>query len=801
MTTHSSPADGRRSVTPVDDVSLEPWSRDATVVLDAASITKSIQADTRARVHRAHRESGAAGDPPAVTFHAASLALHRIVDVLAHHGVRTSRLLIATTLGVFPPESSGWRGIEDAEDAPHLGRLVRTGVERVEHARERLADRGIVVEGLPGLIGAGGESCVDELCVLAAAHASWREEGGDVIVVSNDADVAVAPLLAGSRRIMLARRMDAESARDLRTRQRRHGESDRRTLPGHVRLLGTSLQGLLRAEDLPDDARSGALRRILERCEPVHVPRVAIAEVEGRPVLLNAENVSQVLSSPLDAGPDDAWVRRRAVVSTEHVRSTVVVDPFGLLATANRSDVGGRVPLPGSVSAALASLALPEPVAQLAVVPDLLDVDHGIIAVSADAPGLEVAPQLRPVLTRRVVRSLRLLDGDLEASIDAYDGDDLPETVATASQFARSSLSEFGNPTAALEEKESAVLLAADLLWALLETDGPVVLMTDRPDLVALLDVMAEHFGDALGMDGRVLRVGLHADPFSGTGIPVERSGTVTRWPTMLLTGRMLVDLLRLDPDADTAAGGHAAGPRIVDAITFDPVLGVFTLSDLGGRPLGEIGFEQIVQLPLSTAERIGSTREAGLEELRSRLLSDLHLHLDLGVPRPRPVLAPAARHHGSDVVPASVRSGSVIAGTETSLSVRIVSPTEPTRVFRTPAPAIASRPPVGSEVEVIVADDGTGCAISIPDLSAIPDDVGRPRPARVVASDGDALRVELLEPRDAGDVRDDTGREVDLEPLLGPFAVPTVGDVVMVVRSPLRRDAARAVSTPLSAG
>ncbi len=757
------------------DVREDPWSTDATVIVDVASVAHWVRDEVRGLVMNAHRRSGAAGDPPGTPLWTMTRGLHRIVDVLEHHGVRTRRLLLGLTLDVFPVKESGWRPAATEDDDGQARWKRRSAIGNAEKVLARVTDalagRDIVVEGLPGLFGASGEHCVDELCVLTAAHTSWTGDGSDVIVVSRDADVAVAPLLADRGRILLARRMNAQEARALAERSERHGvDGPDGTVP-HLRLLGLAMRRLLLPEDLPE----GPLRELLATLpEGEEVPRVELAEVDGHRILRNASNVAQVLSTPLDVPPDRAWLERREPLRERGARSIAVVDPFGLLATANRSGIPGRVPTAESVAEALEPLALPLPMGQLAVVPDLLDADHGIIAIADRVAGRELVPRMQEVLTARVRRSLLALDEEMEASLDSYHEDDLPETVGTPSQFARGPLARIGRSPAALEEKESAVLLAADLLWALVHTDGPVVLVSERPDLVVLLDLMDRLFGRDLDLRGRLTRVGLHADPFTGEGIAVERSGSTTSWPTMLMTGRMIVDLLRIE-DGGRTDGETAGGPvNVTEAVAFDPTLGTFVVRDLGGHVLGEVALADIIQVPVEDIGTVGSGVGGGPSRLFRALARDLRLHLDLRQPLPRVRLT---RPGADGVIGGTPLSARVVEHREGGVAVRLGLEDGAGVVVEAAAPPLAVLPEIGRDVDVVVGDDGVHISLTMPELAGVPDTVGRPRPARVV---GDG-RAVLLVPLDPTDVRADTGTEVDLHLLFGPYPKLAVGDVVLV--------------------
>jgi hypothetical protein len=288
----------------VPDVRLEPWSTDATVVVDVASLAHWMREAVERRTRTAHIRSGAEGAPPDVELTLVERGFHRIVDVLEHHGVRTGRLMLSTTLGAFPPESSGWRPRGDRGKAHQKRqRAIAEAGALIQRVSQALEPRGIVVTGLPGMRGTSGEHCVDELCVLAAVHASWTAEGDrDVVVISRDADVAIAPLLAGPGRILLARRMGQAEVDQLASRLVRHGmdPDDAPLPPAHLRLLVTALRGMLRPEDLP----AGSVRDALADLPTEDVPPVELVEVAGERILRNAHDPAQWLSSPLDVAHD-----------------------------------------------------------------------------------------------------------------------------------------------------------------------------------------------------------------------------------------------------------------------------------------------------------------------------------------------------------------------------------------------------------------------------------------------------------------------------------------------------------------
>jgi hypothetical protein len=95
---------------------------------------------------------------------------------------------------------------------------------------------------------------------------------------------------------------------------------------------------------LPGGPARGTAARRAGGPAPEDVPPVELAEVDGQQVLRNARNAAQMLSSPLDVRPDRTWSSGAVPLLDAGVRATAIVDPFGLLATANRCGVAGRIP-------------------------------------------------------------------------------------------------------------------------------------------------------------------------------------------------------------------------------------------------------------------------------------------------------------------------------------------------------------------------------------------------------------------------------------------------------------------------
>jgi hypothetical protein len=203
----------------------------------------------------------------------------------------------------------------------------------------------------------------------------------------------------------------------------------------------------------------------------------------------------------------------------------------------------------------------------------------------------------------------------------------------------------------------------------------------------------------------------------------VERSGAATRWPTVLLTGRMIADLLRIGRDGPDGHGPDAA-LLIAEAVRYDPTIGAFTVHDLDGRRIAEVGLADIVQFPADEVSLMRRTGPKAVAKLREVLARDLRLHLDLRRPLPRPRLVRA----GTDgSVSASVLSARVIGHREGGVVVRVTSSIRPNEVLHASSPSLAALPEVGRDVEIVLDDDGEHCRLSMPDLADVPDHVGRP--------------------------------------------------------------------------
>jgi hypothetical protein len=754
------------------DVRVAPWAKNATVVVDVGSLAHWVRKDLSNRIKGLGRNALVGGAPPQVSFRIATSGFHRIADVLSHHGVSTTRLLLAMSLRPFPPASTGWvaGAGDDARPGHAARRVIAQNEALLSQVRERLEPRGVTVEALPGLFGTNSEHCVDEMCVLGAVRAAWDGACDEVVVVSWDADVAVVAGLADGTRIRLARTINSKDRQALLTSAQRHRRHVKPTdIPDHIALLPESLRTMVTADEITDEP----VRRAVEMLGVDAVPHVMLAESEGQHVLKRGDD-GRTISTPVDAAVRRSWVAKRERLLTRGIAATAVVDPFGLLSAANRAGLPGRVPTADSVARALTPLQLPEPLAQFAVIPDLLDIDHGAIQLAGKIGGIQLVPEVRAVLSERVRRSIIDLDDAVEAALDSYHDDAMVETIATPSLFARNQLTSIGEQAVGMEEKESAVLLAADILWALMRTDGPLVVMTERPDLVALLDLMDEYFGADLRMQERLLRIGLHADPFSGDGIAVRQSRNErSRWATFLLTGRMLAELLRMDPELSGSAATSEEGMVVIDALAYDATLGEFTVIDMNGEPLGAVQMADVVQLPAEDLQLLGDDLTVAADEFRARLATRVRLQLDLSRPLARPLLAPTSE--GSGRVSARILSAQVIARGDGEVTVRITrgAREKDTIVAQTPRSGIVLG--IGRTVEVVVEDDGRHCRLTIPNLATLPDSVGRPRPVRLI-DDG---RAELLEPFDPDDQRFDTGTIAKTLPLRGPYPAPEVGDTV----------------------
>lgn len=811
-------APGARVV--VDDVAAAPWSRDATVVVDVFSLVHRLAEDVNGRLKRRHEVAGRPGEPPALTAEQVLPAVGGIVGVLAAHGVTTRSLQLGLPLEPFPHPRTGWRIPTGPDDTAAAQREADLALRRAALAAARAAvGDAVEVVGVGGGLSAFGERGVDERCVLAAVRASWSDPDHDVIVVTWDADVAVAPRLAGDGRILLARDLNADELRELTARLVRHRDGAiATTAPAHVSLRIEALRTMVADGPLGPGAPVRAIAELPRQA----VHPVQLVTLDGERFLRDAADVEQRLSSDLAAPHDRTWLEHRTALlgpDRPPLGAIAVVDPFGVLASANRAGIPGRVPDPVSVAAALAPLGVPGPLAQLAVVPDVLTRDHRLVRVAGRLGGRSIRSRIRDRLTARARRAVRAMDAAVEASIAAAADDAIAETVITASTFSASALKKLGTRASALEEKETTTLLIADLLWALERTDLPVLLLTDRPELIATLDHLADVLDADRDVTGRVVRIGLHADPFAPEGLRVKGSGRTSPWSTVLLTGRMLAQLLRLGGDTDADEGSGDAGPGrpeargptgpvVTDAIVFDPLRGQFGVVGTDGTWLGTTTLRELVQFPLD-ALTLPDPGEVDpevvahlVDEARRRLSRELHLRLDLRLPLPRTLLA--RPRDDQLVLPAEALSARVVGHSDGEVRA-LAGWRGGDRLVTFSVPAQGLVPPVGAVVEVVLATDGGRCVLTAPDLAVLlgdPGGPGAPRPARVTAIDEGDRRVVLLAPFDGaappgpGSAPDPTGTEVRCLPLLGPFPAPEVGDVVLVTA--LDTGLVQAVSTPV---
>lgn len=236
----------------------------------------------------------------------------------------------------------------------------------------------------------------------------------------------------------------------------------------------------------------------------------------------------------------------------------------------------------------------------------------------------------------------------------------------------------------------------------------------------------------------------------------------------------------------------ESAGTTLIEAITYVPTIGGFTVRDLDGRPLGEAALVDIVQLPVQDLAIARSGDSDTAARLRASLATSLRMQLDLGTPLPRPQFSGTA---SQGLEPATVLSARVIDHRDGGLMVRVTSDERTNEVLRARAPEVAILPHPGADVEIVVMDDGEHCRLRLLDVATIPDDVGRPRSARVRA-DG---RVELIAaPSAAGGThgQEDDGQFMDSRPILGPYPGASEDDVVLVTAYDAR--SVRLVSTAL---
>jgi hypothetical protein len=785
----------------VPDVREQPWSTDATVVVDVASLTHtvaeavlgSVGLPSKVRLKGRMRRTKEFLEVRRALLH----NLHRIVDVLEHHGVATGRLLLSVPLAPFPPAMTGWRFSSDGTDQE--GEQERTdfllelaGVEERTRRELRMAGRdGVEVRALDAYFSADGEHCVDEQCVIAATLGSWTDPTSTAFVLSWDADVSVAPWLAGDGRILLTRHINGEDERAMLDRLDRHRPEHipGRQLPEHLRLMRASLRLLVHPQDIP----TAELREHIARWWSEPLPPVALRSNDDGGLLVDTTDERRPLSRRLGTPHPTRWfdLRRTGLTAVdEPCAAIVVVDSFGLMTTANRAGIPALVPSVTSVERALAPLGIKGRLGQLAVIPDILNRDHGSVMLSETVDGHPLEPMIREALSAPLRNGIRTLDEENQKAIDTYRNDSRPWTIATTSVFLSTRLARIGRSPVVLEEKESTVLLAADIMWALLETDLPVIMLTDRADLVVALHLIEQHIGPERRMRERLVRVGFHTDTFRGEGIPVERSREDSPWTTVLLTARMIADLLRLDASRQ---GDPAELPQATDLVAFDPISGMYDSLDAAGQPHGSIPIAELAKLPLSEILPLVGGEADDTAERRERMTAALELHLDLRTPLPRPRLLRRERQNPpSRAVRADEESAEVMGHALGNVRIRRAPGNgQVRRDIEAPLPGYL--PPSGSEVTILVQQDGDACTIVLPDLSTVPAESGRPRPATI--TDGGRARLEA--PLDPDDRRDDVGDIVRIAPLHGPFPGPRRGDVVLVTH--LAPDRVQAVSTAIT--
>lgn len=790
----------------VPDVRSEPWATDVTVIVDVASLTHTVAEDVLNWLGL-----------PAKTRHrqwtqefldvrtALRRNLHRVVDVFEYHGVRPARLLLSIPSHPFPPAATGWRPTEEEmlrNPDQQRGAFLLELADTEKETRRRLDAEGrddVEVQVLPAFFSADGEHCVDEQCVLAAAASSWDDPDRKVFVLSWDADVTVAPWLAGGGPILVARSMNNKEAAKLKYRLARHRPDHIPTgeLPPSLRLTTESLRNLLvHPEDLSD--ASEELRGRLAKHRTTDMVTLSVEVRDGARRLVDPsqrdnEGQARTLTQDIDRPHPQRWfdLRRHGLLGTgEPCAAVVVVDSFGLMTTANRAGLPARVPSVTSVERALAPLGIDGRLGQVAVIPDILNKDHGQVALSRTIDGHELDTQLRKALSAPLRSGLTALDVDNQKAIDSYLDDEKPWTIPTTSVFASSHFDRIGRSPVVLEEKESAVLLAADIMWLLVNTDLPVIVLTDRADLMVALHLIEDHIGPDRRMRERIVRVGFHADTFRDEGVGVTDSQEKSPWTTVLLTARMVADLLRLDAsDVDTTA----VLPETTDLVAFDPISNVYDTLDADGDRDGSIPIGELARLPLSDVVPLVDVEADEAEERRTRLSAALELHLDLRTPLPRPRLlrrgraAPPRR-----VVRAGEETVDVTGHALGTVRIRRRPGDGPVRM-EIEAPLAGALPPIGTEVSIVVEEHGGDCTLILPDLSAVPAEFGRPRPATVL----DRTLVRLEPPLDPDDVRDDVGETVRLAALRGPFPALRPGDVVLVTHLEKRR--VQAVSTAIT--
>ncbi|MCP3854947.1 MAG: hypothetical protein GY698_09460 [Actinomycetia bacterium] len=401
-----------------------------------------------------------------------------IRDVLAAHHIEARSIYM-----VVPAEVVG-------VEAP--SRWVIETINRTRKWAEGQAATDNDVHIVRGGLSDQGEVGVDSLAVVVALDLLHRSPDDEptLVLVSDDSDLAVAGDLIDRGRLVLAGNFHEGTT----ARYRRSG-LDHLVLGGAwFARLGPSTRGL--------------------RHPPEITPRPAGVcdhdSVEGLPgdaiVLARGGPKPHAVSTPIDR----LWGRRAQTTRLRplpDMGAAALLDPYGLALERQRlGDSSHHLPTANTVRALASELGYPGPVAVWATIPDLWD----RAARRLDDEG---------------ERFWRERDEALDAaSRELRDDDDLSTWVERGRLLPRTG---DDNSESRATQKAVSTRMAADLhLLARVAPDLPILLLTDRPELVLVCDFLID---EGIVAADHIRRVGLVNDP-------VGAHRTATRVLTTVLT-------------------------------------------------------------------------------------------------------------------------------------------------------------------------------------------------------------------------------------------------------------------------
>jgi hypothetical protein len=640
--------------------------------------------------------------------------LAQVRSVLANAGIAATEFQVA-----LPLEAVAELGV--APDGPNRMAVIDRSRRWLREQQAVLGES--VVRPLRGGTDGRREIGVDAMCALAAIATAEREGVEAVVILSCDTDLIAVQEHVDRLPVYVAGCFDGR-ARSLLRKQRRAWID-------------------LRPESF------AAMATPSRRHPAPPLPRFGPRTTDGGGWTLT--RVSPDTPSPVDASStlgtqDHAERTRRRRRAAEGAGVIAVTDPYGTSLAAARAIGVSKLPTPTTVEQLLLELGWDHPVTQFAVVPDI--VDH--LLASADMTELR-----RQALQER--------DAELEALIRAYRGDGDVRTFVATGRLAAERPDAIDAELRRIEEKQVVTTLAADTLWALLHTDAPVVVITDRAELTYLLEQLDGFVPDAAD---RLTRIGLHARPFEPEQVglpdavvgPSELAGlaalraalppTHETTNVVVLNGPTTARLVNVDRQLhgpDLLASVH----RAVSDESVEWRMARFDAESLGAvlspvdRPEIEIVFHRMLELDCEVARRLSA------DDVLPAGALEVQLTFDPRRPCAMPVLerSPTAGHSTDIAVVLEHREGSILVDADgdgranTTLSVghgghayRVGDPV----LFRRraieagstdeligPLRGPAGRRPVGAPIVVEATGDGHARdpdAGAIGDLHEVPD-------------------------------------------------------------------------------